>query len=102
MSEDKVEPGAERAALKALEGAVSALLDEVGRLKKRTGKAEGRAAELQDLLERVTGGDADAAETHARLRDLENENRELRERLGEGRETVDRILAKIRFLEEQR
>jgi hypothetical protein len=39
---------------------------------------------------------------HVRLRELENENLELRDRLGRGRDTVERLVARLRFLEDQR
>jgi predicted nuclease with TOPRIM domain len=102
-SEDKSgEPVGERAALKALEGAVGRLLDHVRTLSTRAEKADARRAEVEDLLRRITSGDESPAHMHVRLRELEVENEDLRDRLGKGRETVERLLARIRFLEEQR
>lgn len=99
---DNAENGTERAALQGLETAVGKLLDRVRDLAKRADKAETRRAEVEDLLKRITTGDESPADMHGRLRHLETENEDLRGRLGEGRETVERLLAKIRFLEDQR
>lgn len=101
-SEDRSENGAERAALQALEGAVGKLLDQVRALSTRVEKADARRDEVEDLLRRITAGDENPAQLHGRVRDLENENADLRQRLDEGREGVERLLAKIRFLEDQR
>ena len=46
-------------------------------------------------------GEQDPGALVERLTDLESRNRELNERLEEGREGVERLLARIRFLEEQ-
>lgn len=98
---DNGENGNERAALQGLEAAVGKLLERVRDLDKRVDKSEARRLEVEDLLKRITTGDASPAEMHGRLRDLETENEELRRRLNDGRETVESLLAKIRFLEEQ-
>lgn len=92
----------ERAALQALEGAVGRLLERVQTLTRTADKADQRRAEVEELLRRITTGDESPARMHVRLRELEVENDDLRARLGEGRETVERLLARIRFLEEQR
>jgi predicted nuclease with TOPRIM domain len=92
----------ERAALKALEGAVGRLLKRLAGLTVRAEKAEARQAEVEDLLRRITSGDESPAAMHTRLREIEVEADDLRDRLGQGRETVERLLARIRFLEEQR
>ena len=64
--------------------------------------AEGRREELEGLLAKMADGSANPADMHTRLKALEHENADLSRRLDEGREGVDRLLAKIRFLEEQR
>jgi predicted nuclease with TOPRIM domain len=58
--------------------------------------------ELEKLLKRFTKGDADPAGLQERVSSLEAESTELRRRLSEGREGVDRLLSRLRFLEEQR
>ena len=102
-SEDRAAEGAgERTALQALETAVGSLLERVRELSQRSDKADARRSEVEDLLRRITTGDESPAAMHQRLQTLEVENEDLRDRLRRGRETVERLLAKIRFLEEQR
>ena len=50
----------------------------------------------------MADGSANPADMHTRLKSLEVENADLTRRLDDGREGVERLLAKIRFLEEQR
>lgn len=92
----------ERAALRRLEGAVARAAERLEELHARATAAEARGAELEHLLRRFTGDDAEAARALSRLRALEAENAELRARLALGRAGVDRMLARLRFLEEQR
>jgi chromosome segregation ATPase len=65
-----------------------------------------RAAQLQgrrmeEILRKFSGGEEDPASLAARLQELEAANRDLLERLSKGRAGVERLLARIRFLEEQ-
>jgi hypothetical protein len=57
---------------------------------------------IEVLVKRFTGDDAEAGRMLTRMKGLEDENEDLRGRLKTGRAGVDRLLAKIRFLEEQR
>lgn len=91
----------DRAALDQLERAVGDLLDRLAWLHDRAALAEDKSEDLKELLERFTGSDVDAAELVSRLRQLETENADLRSRLEQGRAGIDRLLAKIRFLESQ-
>lgn len=79
----------EMAAIAKLEGALDQLLDELQEV--RSGAT---AAESGDL--------GDARQLSARVKDLEGENQELRERLTAGLGIAERLAAKIRFLEEKR
>ena len=90
----------EREEFARLETAVGRLLAERERLVARAAKAEARIRDVEALLRRFTTGDEDPAEWRSRLETLQEENGELRERLEEGREAVERLLAQIRFLEE--
>jgi len=56
---------------------------------------------LRVLLESFQAGELDPARMKSRLDDLEEENGVMRERLDDGRASVERLLARIRFLEEQ-
>ena len=92
----------ERTALTKLEGAVSGLLDRFAAVSARAEDAEGKREELEELVKRFTGDGAEAGRMLSRLKGLEEENQDLRSRLEAGRDGVDKVLAKIKFLEEQR
>ena len=96
-----VEPS-DRAALAELESAVGGLLDRLSDVSDRAEEAEGKSEELEELVKRFTGDDAAPSRMLTRLERLEQENQDLRGRLQKGRAGVDRLLAKIRFLEEKR
>lgn len=92
----------DREALDRLAGAVDAVVDRLRGLEEGLRRAEERNAELSELLDEFRAGEEDPEELAGRAERLAGENERLRERLQEGRETVERILARIRFLEEQR
>ena len=92
----------DRAALTELESAVGGLLERLADVSTRAEEAEGKSEELEELVKRFTGDDAEAGRMLTRLKGLEEENQDLRGRLKKGRVGVDKLLAKIRFLEEQR
>jgi predicted nuclease with TOPRIM domain len=94
--------GADAAALKRVQDAVMAALAEIDRLREEVSHAESQGAELDEMLRGVTAGEQSPREMIDRLSVLEEENRDLRERLFEGRTSVDRLLARIQFLEDQR
>jgi hypothetical protein len=70
-------------------------------LTRRVEDAELRSAQLQELVGRFTGDAGEAGRLLTQLGQLDDENTDLRARLEEGRAGVDRLLAKIRFLEGQ-
>jgi hypothetical protein len=84
-----------------LDGAVSRALGELERLRRASDESQRRCGELETLLETFRVGDESPADMKARLVRLEAENRDLSERIGRGREAVERLLARIRFLEDQ-
>lgn len=92
----------ERAAFRALDDAVSGLLASLREARARAEEEAARAAEVEALAQRFTGDQEAAEGVLSRLVALEKENAELKARLERGREGVDRLLARIRFLEEQR
>lgn len=104
-SHEDVDPdgaeGSGREALARLEETVGRLLEELQDLRNRTGYAERRREAVEKELSRFVEGEQDPGALVERLTDLESRNRELNERLEEGREGVERLLARIRFLEEQ-
>ena len=62
-------------------------------------RAEGEA--LEGLLKGVTSGKEGPRELLEKLHILEEENGDLRSRLDEGRAGVERLLARVKFLEEK-
>lgn len=91
----------EQAAFAALEGVVGQALESLAGLSKRAQSAEAKNAELSELVKRFTGDDAEAGRMLSRLKRLEEENADLRHRLQLGRAGVERMIARIRFLENQ-
>lgn len=86
----------------SLEGAVGKALERLAVMTGRAEVAERKSAELNELMRRFTGNPEEAGDILSRLRTLEEENEDLKGRLDQGRAGVDRLLAKIRFLENQR
>jgi predicted nuclease with TOPRIM domain len=86
---------------KDLDGAVARALDELEQLRRRADESQLRCGELETLLDSFRTGDENPADMKARLNRLEAENRDLHERIARGREAVERLIARIRFLENQ-
>ena len=88
-------------ALESLEEAVLKATEQLRELRSRLEGAEAEGREAKELLRQFTEGEEDPTRLRSRLNELESENQELLLRLGKGKEGVDRLLARIRFLEEQ-
>lgn len=88
-------------AFDALERAVSKMLGHLEDMENRLLASEEKSSELGEVVQRFTGEEGEADRILTRLHGLEEENADLRSRLEQGREGVDRLLAKIRFLENQ-
>ena len=96
-------PGKDSDALAALEALVDRLLDRCEELREQALASEARYREMIGVLGRDAddAGGADGAERVARqLRDCEAERAVLRGRMAEARERTERMMARIRFLEE--
>ncbi|HUF75899.1 MAG TPA: hypothetical protein VMM35_06455 [Longimicrobiales bacterium] len=91
----------EREAFAALESAVGHALERLDHMSRRVRAAEAKSAELDEVVRRFTGNEEEAGQILSRLRRLEEENADLKGRLAEGRAGIDRLLSKIRFLENQ-
>ncbi len=105
----------ERESLLRLEAAVGQLLDAWELSESRLREAERRlveteerlraaterVAELEGVLDHSGDGVSEVAALVERVARLEVENGELRERLGEASRGVDRLLARLRFLQDQ-
>ena len=85
-----------------LSDAVEQALGELKRLREKASRVEIKNAELEELLKGIAGGTESPAEMAHDVKTLSEENRDLRARLDQGRESVERLLTRIRFLEEQR
>lgn len=85
-----------------LELTVRRLMDEHERWRRRAQKAERRVVELESALKDVTTGDLDPVALAAQAESAQRESRALRDRLDQARQTVDRITARLQFLEEER
>lgn len=85
--------GPEFAVLDELEGVLRHLTEELASWRRRALKAEAERSEL--------GPGHDPVGARERIVDLEEENRELRERLDVARQRVGELLSRLRFLEEQ-
>ena len=95
-------PGAGGSELDRLEEAVDRALAELRAARDAAKEAEERSERSEQLLRQLVDGRQDPAALAEQVARLETENEDLRDRIGRGREAVDRILAGIRFLEERR
>ncbi len=92
----------EEEALTVLEAAVAKAVEQLSHMTRRVEDAEAKSTELEEVVKRLTGDVGEASRLLSRLQRLEDENLDLRERLHQGRDGVERLLAKVRFLENQR
>ncbi|MDE3001817.1 MAG: hypothetical protein OXU33_13830 [Gemmatimonadota bacterium] len=67
----------------------------------RVDKAEERNSEMAEMLQQFTDSPAVAQDIVGRLETLERENEDLRLRIDRGRAGVERMIARIHFLENQ-
>lgn len=86
----------------ALELSVRRLLDAHDALRRRLDAAEARVRELETAVGRISSGALDPLALSERAGTLERQNRELRERLGRASAVVERIAARLNFLEAER
>lgn len=84
-----------------LESAVRRLIRQSAELRAELQAVRERNRELTGLLAPVAQGEASPESMVERLRAAEEQRRELEQRLARGREVVERMMARIRFLEEQ-
>jgi predicted nuclease with TOPRIM domain len=87
------------AAWDRLELSVRRLLDDYQLQRGRADRAEERIAELEAALETLSGGGPDPIVLREQVTALETENRALRERLDRARQEVERIMARLQFLD---
>ena len=88
-------------AVKRLENAVNAALKQVESLQGDVVRMQTQGEALEGLLKGVTSGEEGPRELIEKIHIIEEENRDLRSRLDEGRAGVERLLARVKFLEEK-
>ncbi len=84
-----------------LESAVRRLIRRSAALRAELRSARERNRELMELLAPIAAGEAGPESVLERLRAAEDGRRELEGRLERGREVVERMMARMRFLEDQ-
>jgi hypothetical protein len=84
-----------------LERRVRGLMHAHASILRRAEAAEARVRELEGTLRDVSTGQLDPLALAERTQLLERENRTLNERLERARNSVQRILARMRFVEEE-
>jgi hypothetical protein len=92
--------GPEQTAFVELEKIVEAALRHLAEVTRRAEIAEDRNAEFETLIKRFTGDEGDAGQVLHRLAQLEEDNEDMRSRLEAGQVSVNKLIAKIRFVEE--
>lgn len=91
----------EREALTRLESAVGRILTDLSRTREDLTRERARLAATEEALHAFRHGDEDPVALRGRVQTLERENEDLKGRVTKGREVVQRLLARVRFLEEQ-
>lgn len=86
--------------LDALQGTVERVLREHLALEEELRSTRSRRDEVEELLQRMTTGEESPARMAERLEALTVENEDLKRRITEGRATAERLLARVRYLEE--
>ena len=78
------------------------LLETNDAVRRRAESAELRATELEGAVRDMATGGLDPVALTGRVETLEEENRMLRQRLAQAQQTVQRILGRLQFVEEER
>ena len=101
MSNGAVEPFGKSAAWRRLENLVRRMVADRGAWRERALAAEERIGELESALRDVSAGKLDPVALSERTQKLEAENRVLSDRVTRARETVERIMARLQFTQEE-
>jgi predicted nuclease with TOPRIM domain len=96
-----LDPAQMKVALERLGEGVDRLLRSHGALKTRLSQTEARLREVEGMLGKLGRGEVDVAGLSAEVERLSSENAMLRARMDEGRDAVERLLSRVRYLEEQ-
>lgn len=95
------EPFAETPEWRRLENAVGRLSSDRSAWRERALASEERVRELESALRDVSAGKLDPVALSERSRELEAENRVLSKKVEDARETVERIMARLQFTQEE-
>lgn len=101
MPSDAAERPAELPEWEWLERSVQQLLEDHAAWQRRAEAAERRIRELEVALREFADGRLNPMQLAEQARDLEQTNKMLENRLSQARETVQRMLARLRFAEEE-
>jgi len=93
--------GSDQGGLTALEAVVDRAVRRIRDLEGALRESSERRDEAEALLQRLNDGAENPADMARRLEALLAENADLRARLDGGREAAERLLARVRYLEEQ-
>lgn len=83
-----------------LEAAARRLADELAGYRARTQVAEGRVQELERALDDVSSGALDPLSLRDRIHTLEQENEQLKRRIGRAQDRIRRLISRFDFLRE--
>lgn len=86
--------------LGGLQNAISRVLTRVRALEAELREARERKDEVEALLQRMTTGEESPSRMAERLETLTAENADLRSRISQGQAVAERLLARVRYLEE--
>ena len=100
-SGESTNDGVESQALRRLEAAVLQLIESRADIESRALEAQERIDGLEKLLGQSQAGELDVTLLRDTLGELKAQNADLRARISEGREGVDGLLSRIRFLDDQ-
>jgi hypothetical protein len=90
------------AELDRLELKIRALFDGHDGWRRRALEAEARVVELEQAVQELASGGLDPVALADEVRALDQRNRELRGRMRQAQEAVQRMMARLQFAEEER
>jgi hypothetical protein len=100
MSESEVLEGTE-GGFDELERQITELLDAVEEARSALGKERARTLSLEGMIQDAEANGSEPGVFADHVEQVERRNRDLEERLEKGREAAERLLARVRFHENQ-
>ncbi|HSM05468.1 MAG TPA: hypothetical protein VK858_12690 [Longimicrobiales bacterium] len=98
MSTSEVHDG--ESGFQVLEASIDRALGRIRELEVELHRTRTRRDEVEGLLQRMSEGDENPARMAQRLKLLDQENGDLKRRIEAGREIAQRLLARVRYLED--